>query len=315
MVNLSLSIPANVRQPVTITCKDGVVLGGHLWLGAGSASVGSVVLNCATGVLASYYHRYAGFLASHGYDVLTYDYRGIGASRPERLQGCGFRWRDWGMRDFEAALRFIRAARPEQRIDVVGHSIGGFLPGLAPSAPLIKRILTVGAQYAWWGDYAAASRLRLFAKWHIAMPVITKLLGYFPGRRLGWLEDLPAGVANEWSFRGQRFEDSFPPRDREVMRDRMGSVTAPILAVSLTDDDIGTTTAVRRALGYYAGADRIIVQLQPSDLGREAIGHFALFHDSHADGFWADSLRWLRDGENPWHDRVVPLSPSSRERG
>ena len=303
--------PAVPGEPVSITCDDGVGLGGHLWTAKGDARVGSVIVNGATGVRARYYHRYARFLAGHGYDVLTYDYRGIGDSRPAALRGCGYRWREWGTCDFEAALRFMHARHPGGTIAVVGHSIGGFLPGLAPSALLISRMLTVGAQYAWWGDYAAAARARLFAKWHVAMPALTALLGYFPGRKLGWLEDLPAGVANEWSFRRRRFENSFPPADRQIARERMSAVTAPILAVSLADDEIGTLAAVRRTLAYYGGAERTLVHPAPSDFAREAVGHFALFHDSYAETFWAGTLIWLNDGRNPWPDLSIPVAPSS----
>lgn len=310
MASMLSSSPSLAGQPIAITCDDGVVLGGHLWTAESDGTAGSVIVNCATGVLARYYHRYARFLAGHGFDVLTYDYRGIGESRPKDLRGCSYRWRDWGERDFAAALRFMHTGRPGAPIAVVGHSIGGFLPGLASNAPFISRMLTVGAQYAWWGDYAAAERLQLFAKWHVAMPILTALFGYFPGRRLGWLEDLPAGVANEWSFRRRKFEDSFPHADRQVSRDRMSAVTASILALSLTDDDIGTIAAVRRTLGYYTGAHRALVRLRPSDFGRRAIGHFALFHDSHADDFWTESLEWLGHGQNPWPDLIVPLTPS-----
>ncbi|MTJ80781.1 MAG: alpha/beta fold hydrolase [Telmatospirillum sp.] len=290
---------------VTISCADHVDLGGHLWRSASVAPLGRVVINPATGVLARYYHRYARFLAGHGFDVLTYDYRGIGLSRPERLRGCRYRWRDWGERDFEAVLTFMRDLRSPGPLIVVGHSIGGFLPGLAESAGAIDRMLTVGAQYAWWGDYAGRHRARLFFKWHVAMPALTALYGYFPGRRLGWLEDLPAGVANEWSFRRPRFEQSHPGGERPDVARRVAAVTAPILAVAMSDDELATVPAIRRALGYYAGAERTAVLLSPSDYGRDAIGHFNLFHDRHAPDFWRDTLSWLRDGRNPWPDRVI----------
>ena len=293
-------------QAITITCCDGLSLGGDLWLAEGPR-VACVVINPATGVRARFYHRYARFLASQGFDVLTYDYRGIGASRPARLRGCGYRWRDWGERDFEAALRFMHHHAPDVPLRVVGHSIGGFLPGLATNASLIERMLTVGAQYAWWGDYAARRRLGLFLKWHVAMPAATALHGFFPGHRLGWLEDLPAGVAHEWSFRGPRFERSHPRRERKAVLARMAAAAAPILAVSITDDELGTVAAIRRALRYYTGAPRTIVLLSPADYERTAIGHFRLFHDSHAGDFWDDTLLWLRDGINPWSQQVVTL--------
>ncbi|MBC4018953.1 alpha/beta fold hydrolase [Siccirubricoccus deserti] len=239
----------------------------------------------------SLYHRYAQFLARHGFHVLTYDYRGIGASRPPRLRGCGYRWRDWGTLDFDAALRFLCDALPGMPLHVVGHSIGGFLPGYAEAAPALSRILTVGAQYAYWRDYAAHRRLRLLLKWHVAMPMLTAALGYFPGRRLGWLEDLPAGVANEWSFRGSRFESCHEARERTEVLERFAAVKAPILAVATADDEYATPAAMRRGLSYYCHSPRMMVVLPPRSLGSEAVGHFGLFHTRHEVTFWISTLR------------------------
>ncbi len=298
-------------REIELICQDGVRLGGRLRPAEGPLRA-AVIVNCATGVLARYYHRYADFLAARGFEVLTYDYRGVGASRPESfktsLRGCGWRWRDWGEQDFEAALRFMKARRPEAPLMVVGHSIGGFLPGMAESAPLVDRMLTVGAQYAWLMDYAPRQRLGFWLRWHVFMPAVTAAYGYFPGKRLGWLEDLPAGVAHEWSFRGPRFETSHPRAERAEAVARMGRVRAPILAVSVSDDPFATPPALRRALRYYAGAERQAVMLEPlADLGRESVGHFDLFHDRHASGFWTQSLRWLEAGENPWPHRRLAL--------
>ncbi|WP_442582318.1 alpha/beta hydrolase family protein [Mesorhizobium sp. ASY16-5R] len=300
---------ADACQQITVPCRDGVVLRGHLWPGAHGGRKVTVIVNPATGVPARYYARYAAFLAAHRFDVLTYDYRGIGASRPARLHGCGYRWRDWGEQDFDAVLRFAKARDPESQCLVVGHSIGGVLPGLAESAPTIDRMLTVGAQYAYWPDYAPERRLRLFLKWHVAMPLVTAACGYFPGRRLGWLEDLPAGVANEWSFRRARMERSHPRAERQDVLRRFAAVTAPILAVTVSDDEFATPRAVRRALDYYRGAARSEALLTPADLGMETVGHFGLFHDRHASGFWLDTLMWLRDGINPWAGRGFDSIP------
>jgi predicted alpha/beta hydrolase len=288
-------------REITVVCRDGVVLGGHLWSGQDTGA-GTVVINPATGVLARYYHYYARFLAALGFTVITYDYRGIGRSRPARLGGCGYRWRDWGEMDVDAVLRFALSETPAAPLLVVGHSIGGFLPGLAESAPRIDRILTVGAQYAYWRDYAPDRRLSLFLKWHVAMPALTAVCGYFPGRRLGWLEDLPAGVANEWSFRRARMEVSHPPAERAAVLSRFAAVTAPILAITVSDDEIGTASAIRRTLSYYRGARATEVTVTPADFGLGPVGHFGLFHARHAAGFWPKTARWLRNGANPWAD-------------
>ncbi|NGM86935.1 alpha/beta fold hydrolase [Parapusillimonas sp. SGNA-6] len=290
------------EESIAFRTSDGVMLRGRYWH-AGSPTA-AVIVNAATGVQARYYHRYASFLAQQGFDVLTYDYRGIGESRPASLKGCMVRWRDWGEFDFDAALLATRD-RFAGPICVVGHSIGGILPGLASGTSGVHRMLTVGAQYAWWPDYASGHRAKLVWKWHVLMPLLTAMLGYFPGRRLGWLEDLPKGVANEWSFRRARIERSFPAVRRADVLGRFRAVRANIMAVAAIDDEYATQPAVRRGLSYFENAARTFIALRPGDLGVERIGHFDLFHARHMHGFWRASARWLATGINPWPHRTI----------
>ncbi|HRJ60034.1 MAG TPA: alpha/beta fold hydrolase [Azospirillaceae bacterium] len=292
---------AMIVESISIPCRDGFQLAATLRLPASTrAARGLVIINCATGVAARYYRRYAEFLTGHGLAALTWDYRGVGDSRPENLRGCRIRWRDWGELDFDAVVNWARARDPSGLVAVVGHSIGGFLPGFAAAAPRVDRYLTVGAQYAYWRDYAAHARARLWIKWHVAMPALTALWGYFPGRRLGWLEDLPAGVAYEWSFRRARMERSYPLAERAGVLARFAAVRAPILALAASDDEYATLSALRRGLAYYIGAERKCLSLSPEELGREAIGHFSLFHVNYQEPFWPTTISWLRDGVNPW---------------
>lgn len=310
--NVSLSADRDGEEirdwPVEIICDDGVKLGGRLWSASSRTAQGSVIINAATGVLAGYYSRYARFLAEHGFDVLTYDYRGIGASRPSSLKGCGYRWRDWGEFDFDAAVRFMRGRDRSGPLLVVGHSIGGFLPGMAQSSTAVDRMLAIGAQYAWWREYAPKRRAALFLRWHIAMPALTAFYGYFPGKRLGWLEDLPAGVANEWSFRRKRMELSFPPARRADILRRFEAVKAPILAVTSSDDEYATLASVQRGLSYYRNAPTVAVELKPEMHSGGPVGHFGFFRSEHRNGLWRDTLAWLREGIDPWSWRSPPTN-------
>jgi predicted alpha/beta hydrolase len=286
-------------RPVALVGRDGYALSAQLWL-PNASERGSVIVSNATGVLARYYARYAAFLAEQGYAVLTYDYRGIGGSRPASLRGARMRWRDWGDHDFDAAVRWLRQRDPQGLLVAVGHSIGGFLPGFAAAAVQVDRFLSVGAQYAYFRDYAARHRLRMQWKWHVAMPTLTALYGYFPGRRLGWLEDLPAGVANEWAFRRARMERNYPAPERAGVLARFAAVRAPILALGMSDDEYATPVAIDRGLAYYRNSPRQRVLLTPAELGRERVGHFDLFHDRHRQGFWRASLEWIAEGRHGW---------------
>ncbi|MEW5420668.1 alpha/beta fold hydrolase [Amorphus sp. 3PC139-8] len=286
---------------------DRVAIGGFIW-SHDPDEVGRpvVVVSAATSVRCRYYSRFADYLFANGFNVVTFDYRGIGESRPRSLRGFRADWVDWGERDLEAALRFAQSEFPGQPIHVVGHSIGGFAIGLAPSNRKIARILTVGSQFAHWRDYGRTQRRKMYLKWHVVMPLLTQVFGYFPAKRLGWMEDTPAGVVRDWSRMKARFEETVRQdlfiggeRESELLRGRFTKPTAPILAIGLSDDPHGTPAALSRLLAYFSSSERLHWEIAPSDIGVDVIGHFAFFHDRFKETLWPLALAWLQSGDIP----------------
>ena len=294
------------RQPAA----DGFILGGFAWRHAAADSTRPVVIiNAATSVRCRHYSRFADYLFAHGFDVITYDYRGIGESRPASIKGLQASWTDWGALDFEAMLQRAQREFPGQPIDVVGHSFGGCAAGLGASGQLIRRLVTVGAQFAYWRDYAPAHRWRMFGKWHVVMPLLTKICGYFPGKRLGWLEDTPAGVVRDWSTPTARYETR--PSGRTINGHLpFATVTANTLAISISDDPYGTIAAIERLLAYFTGSIRTHLRITPEDIGETEVGHFAFFRSAYQATLWPIALSWLQDGELPpdTPGRTVPRS-------
>ncbi|PRA30313.1 alpha/beta hydrolase family protein [Pseudomonas poae] len=254
-----------------------------------------VIINAATSLRCRYYSRFADYLFANGLDVITYDYRGIGESRTGSLRGFKASWSDWGVLDFEAILQRAQREFPGQPIDVVGHSFGGCAAGLGASGAVIRRIVTVGAQFAYWRDYQASGRWRMLGKWHVVMPLLTALYGYFPGQRLGWLEDTPAGVVRDWSTPTPSYETR--PSGRELGELPFSRVTAQLLAISITDDPFGTVPAIERLLAYFSNSDRTHVRITPEDIGEKQIGHFAFFRSEYQDRLWPIALAWLQSGQ------------------
>ncbi len=293
-------------QAVCFAAADGYPLHGHLWrCAAPERHRAVVVINPATAVHSRYYARFAAFLHGRGLDVLTYDYRGIGGSRPASLRGLRAGWLEWGELDFEGALRWLEGHCPGQPVLAVGHSAGGLLLGLAESNRKIVRSLTVGAQFAYWRDYARDQRWSMWWKWHVLMPALTAVCGYFPGRRLGWLEDTPQGVVRDWTSRHPRFEHGLG-RGRARSADRPARLIArsaalggELLALSASDDPFATVPAVQRLLGYFTGSRRCHLQLEPARVGVASIGHFAFFHARFADSLWPLAGQWLQQGSLP----------------
>ncbi|OFS70148.1 alpha/beta hydrolase [Pseudomonas sp. HMSC08G10] len=292
---------SSLTQPATAfrhTTADGYSLGGFLWRHASpDPQRPLVIINAATSVRCRYYSRFADYLFAQGFDVLTYDYRGIGESRPASLRGFKASWSDWGRLDFEAMLQLAAERFAGQPVDVVAHSFGGCAVGLAPSGGRVRRGGMVGAQFAYWRDYAANERWRLVGKWHVVMPLLTRLCGYFPGKRLGWMEDTPAGVVHDWTTRTPRYEHR--PSGRTLAQLPFAQVQAATLAISLTDDPFGTVAATERLLGYLQHAERRHLRLAPGDISVAQIGHFAFFHDRFRETLWPIALAWLQQGRLP----------------
>lgn len=309
---------SNTHEPASISMSaaDGCEIRGLFWKAAGLTFVspreshrrngtdrGTVVVAPATAVSCRYYVGFAEYLFHNGYDVVTFDYRGIAGSRPSKMRHFRASWLDWGHFDLEAALQYARTHTPGQKLYLVGHSIGGFLAGLAPSSGRLARVVTVGAQYAYWRDYAAGRRLAMVLKWHALMPLITLAFGYFPGKRIGWVEDMPAGVVRDWVFSRSRFEARWS-RAQLIRHGYSGdlpsqfaNLAAPILALSVQDDEFGTVEAINRSLAYYPRSVRTHLHIMPQEVGQESIGHFGFFNRRFRESLWPIALNWLREGD------------------
>ena len=320
-------------EAIALVAADGYAINGFVWRHrkrAASASAGPaarpvVIVNAATSVRCRYYFRFAAFLHGHGYDAIVYDYRGIGESRPSTLRGFRASWLEWGQLDFEAVLQYAAREFPGQPIDVVAHSIGGFVVGLAPSNVMIRRIVTMGAQYAHWRDYAPDRKRSMLWRWHVLMPLLAALIGYVPAKRLGWMEDTPKGVALSWSRSKARFEDTYRRgafarggAERARLVDQCSALRARLLAISVTDDEFGTVPAIERLLDYFTGSALTHLRIAPEQIGHSAIGHFAFFHSRFEDSLWRIALAWLKSGALPYNvpgrvifNRASPPSPPS----
>ncbi|WP_448105999.1 alpha/beta hydrolase family protein [Pseudomonas azerbaijanoccidentalis] len=298
-IELPLTADAS-GEPFKQPAADGFMLGGFTWRHAArNISRPVVIINAATSVRCRHYSRFADYLFTSGFDVITFDYRGIGESRPASLKGLEASWTDWGALDFEAMLQRAQREFPGQPVDVVGHSFGGCAAGLGASGHLIRRLVTVGAQFAYWRDYAPAHRWRMLGKWHVVMPLVTMICGYFPGKRFGWLEDTPAGVVRDWSTPTARFETRPSGHAINATKGRLpfATVNAQILAISISDDPYGTIPAIERLLAYFTGSANTHLRITPEDIGETEVGHFAFFRSAYQATLWPIALSWLQTGE------------------
>jgi predicted alpha/beta hydrolase len=249
------------------------------------------------GIRASVYRRFAAWLADAGIPVLTFDYRGIGASRPARLRGFAATAEDWSEWDCGGAIAWMRARYPSAELHGIAHSIGTLLIGGAPNVGELARLLFIGAHTGYYGDYHRRRRLPMALMWHVVMPLLTRVFGYFPARRLGLGEDIPAGMALQWAARRTsefRPEATDPNAARAwAMLARYPGIHAPTCAISFSDDAFATDAGCTRLLAAYPGIVARRTLITPDAAGFSPVGHFGFFRRSAEARLWPLALAWL----------------------
>jgi predicted alpha/beta hydrolase len=290
---------------LTLTADDGVTLAARRFDPVGDP-LGAVVIHGAVATPRRYYDRFARWLATQGFTVLAYDYRGVGASRPRSLRGFRAELRAWGERDAVAALRHVRALRPGLPVFAVAHSFGGQSFGLHDALREVDGAVMVGVQFGYVGHWPLHGRALFGAVWKTAFPLTAALLGYVPGW-VGVGEDLPADVALQWArwcTSPGYLMDEIPEA-----RARYAALRAPVLFYSFTDDAYAPTGAVRHYLSAIANARVTHRRLRPADLDGRSIGHHGFFRPAYADSLWPEVATYLRDLAAGRRPSVRPASP------
>lgn len=235
------------------------------------------------GVRQEFYHPFAHYLAANGIHVVTFDYRGMGASRPSRLRGFKADVSSWAEKDLEEMLGRGDAKLP---LLFVGHSLGGQLLGVPASNGQVRAAITVTAGSGWY-KYNDRMPVQVRIFWFVAIPALTPLFGYFPGKPLRMVGDLPQGVATQW--RRWCLHPDYLLSEGERYRAAFDRVKVPIRSYSFEDDPLITRRAVDNLHTFYRNA-----KVERCHVDRHPIGHFGYFSPSSESTLWAESLRWLR---------------------
>lgn len=252
----------------------------------------TILVAGAMGVRQDFYEPIARFLAENGMHALTFDYRGMGASRDGSLRGFRADVTTWAKSDLDAMLREARAMGPDLPAFALGHSLGGQLFGSVPGGASLDAFVTVTAGSGWY-RHNERMPLRVRFLWFVAIPLLTPLFGYFPGRRLRMVGDLPSGVA--WQWRRWCTHRDYLLSEGEEMRRRYESVTAPVLGYSFDDDAMLTKRSIDELHGFYRNARVERRHVAPAGAGRPRIGHMGYFLPESRDNLWRDTLAWLRE--------------------
>lgn len=283
---------------VYIPATDGFELAATIYEPIKDKNHSVIVINSATAVPRQFYKIYARHLSRTGYTVITYDYRGIGGSRPKSLKGFGARMRDWAELDMTGVIEWANAQYQPQHLFVIGHSIGGQGMGLLNNHNKVAAMVTLSAQSGYWALQPGAEKYRVALFMYFVFPLLANTFGYFPWSRMASGEDLPKGVALEWA-RWCRLPDYFLGDPTLDSAQNFAHFSAPILAYSFSDDVWGSERSVNAMMANYMGASVERRHKTPQQARMQRIGHVGFFLPK-ARALWQEVDEWLcRQGAAP----------------
>jgi len=226
----------------------------------------------AMGMPARHYLALAQTLAAQGVAVVLHEWRGIGSSNRRAGRRSNWGYRELLQDDLPAALAAVRTRWPQATCWIGGHSLGGQLGSLYASlhpaeyAGLV--LVASGAPY--WRVFRNGWLLRAA---YAAAGVLAGLLGYLPGRRIGFGGNEARGVIADWSRSGRTGRYAAVGIERDLEQ-QLATVRLPLLALRLADDWMGPAGSLDWLLGKMPLAQRTVNVITAGDLGVLPADHF-----------------------------------------
>ena len=250
-----------------------------------------IVFGSATAVKYTFYIQLARYFAEHGYSVLLFDYYGIGKSIDKPLRKIKITMAEWGSNDLQSVVNYVQNNFEIEEFHYVGHSVGGQVLGMLDNPNVFSKIIFFSAQIGYWRYYKKHNR-SYFLLYYFIFPLLIKIFGYLPSKRLSLGMNLPPNQARQWSRwllqKNYLFDD--PTIDTTSFQE----VTSQILSYSFTDDNWAPLKACQAMVNHYTNAEIIYRDINPNDYGLKKIGHFGIFREKNKEKFWGDFIEFLQ---------------------
>lgn len=242
------------------------------WYPAEQASA-SIVLMAALGVGARFYQPLAVALQQAGMNVALVEQRGHGDSslRPSRKTDFGFR--EALQEDIPAVLDRLQQQAPGLPCYLMGHSLGGHYAAITAGRfpERVAGVIITACGSPWTEAFSGKTRRQLKLLCRL-IPLCNRLLGYYPGDRLGFggreartlmADWLALAKTNVYQARGM--DEDFDAA--------IGRYAGPLLSIRLADDPFAPEAAMAAVSDKFLHATVEKVVISAAELGDKA-DHF-----------------------------------------
>ena len=262
------------QEQIDITALDGAASKITVFTADHAPEAPVLICMPAMGTAARFYEPLALPILREGWRFVTADLRGVGLSAVRVKRGVVFGYREMVESDWPAVVRKTREMFPGAPVYLLGHSLGGQLSALylAENPGAVAGLILVAAPSVHWRGWDAPLSAGVLAGTQAARAVAA-VLGYFPGRKLGFGGTEARGVIRDWARQART--GRYEPRGTSIGYERLlAGLEAPVLAFSFEDDFLSPPRAVGNLL---------------DKMRRARVTHVTLAGDG------LDHFRWVRN--------------------
>ncbi|HNV60109.1 MAG TPA: alpha/beta fold hydrolase [Rhodoferax sp.] len=261
-------------QTLTITASDQHRFNATLYPTSDS-NAPVLIFMSALGTPAKVYRHLGNEMVQHGVQVCTPDWRGIDSSSVRACRTSDFGYRHLLEIDIPALIATVRQKLPDAPIWLGGHSLGGqmALTSAAGNPGPVSGVILIASGSVHLPCYQGKLRwgVRLLASLSsIAGPV----LGYFPGRRIGFGGREAAGLMHDWSH--VAWTGEYRPAGSQLDYERLfQALDLPVLAITFDADKWAPAAATHALLSKVSKRKPIHRHLSAAETQGIAVDHYS----------------------------------------
>ena len=225
---------------------------------------------------------FADAMARIGVAVAIHEWRGLGSS--DRRAGRAV---DWGYRelldlDLPAGLDAAQRELPGLPLWLGGHSLGGqfALIEAARAKRTVDGVFLVASGQPQWKQFPAAKKFGVLG-FALAIPAVTRLVGHFPGARLGFAGREAGRLMREWSRTCVRGDYRLPAFG-EALDVALAGYRGRVIALRMSQDALAPPGAIGRLQALAPNAAWEVLDLGAESFEKRRPDHFGWLREPRA---------------------------------
>ncbi|MEL6863009.1 MAG: alpha/beta fold hydrolase [Bacteroidota bacterium] len=275
MDQVSRDTLANYPEEWRYSTNKGASAGLYFFPNTSKENAPVCLLYPAMGVKAIYYQDFAAHLSTVGFHVACIDLLGHGSSSIRPSRQVNFSYWDLLEQNYNGAYQAIKARFPHSPMYLMGHSLGGQIAALHLSLHPKRYqglilVASCSVYYKGWQGWEAWAVLALTQM----APMISQLVGYFPGHQLGFAGKEARGVIKDWS-RNARTGLYRLDKTAHNFEQSLGQIKHPILVLGIAGDRLAPPAAIANLHRKFAQAKVDYQSISPQMANVKRLSHFS----------------------------------------